>query len=186
MVRGVSRKGAMELSMNTIVVVVIGITLLVLGLVFVRGIFTRLGGLGGSAFQKAEQELQQIQSGETKINFPQNVEVKKGGSAVEEIRVCNTDGTLEASSELKFVANDAFPAGLTITTGGTTVSSTAKSPKPIQLGTIDYQSCKVLPTLIKATATVKVDPNVEPPFLTLTVTKGGKDYYSMGATIEIT
>ncbi|MDP2906402.1 MAG: hypothetical protein Q8O03_00530 [Nanoarchaeota archaeon] len=186
MVRGVSKKGAMELSMNTIVVVVIGITLLVLGLVFVRGIFTRLGGLGGSAFQKAEQELQQIQSGETKINFPQNVEVKKGGSTVQEMRICNTDGTLEANSQLKLVANDAFPAGLTITAGGRTVSSTAKSPQPIELGTIDYQSCKVLPTLIKATSTVKVDPNLEPPFLTLTVTKSTKEYHSMGATIEIT
>ncbi len=185
MVRGVSRKGAMELSMNTIVVVVIGITLLVLGLVFVRGIFTRLGGLGGSAFQKAEQELQQIQSGETKINFPQNVEVKKGGSAVEELRVCNTDGTLEASSDLKLEANNAFPAGLTITAGGKTVSSTAKS-QTIQLGTIEYQSCRVLPTLIKATSTVKVDPNIEPPFLTLTVTKSTKEYHSMGSTISVT
>lgn len=184
MVRGVSRKGAMELSMNTIVVVVIGITLLVLGLVFVRGIFTRLGGLGGSAFQKAEQELQQIQSGETKINFPQNVEVKKGGSAVQELRVCNTDGTLEASSDLKIEPNVAFPTGLTITAAGKTVSKGI--PQTIKLGTIDYQSCKVLPTLIKATATVKVDPNAEPPFLTLTVTKSGKDYHSMGSTIEVT
>lgn len=184
MARRVSRKGAMELSMNTIVVVVIGITLLVLGLVFVRGIFTRLGGLGGSAFQKAEQELQQIQSGETKINFPQNVEVKKGGSAVEEIRVCNTDGTLEASSDLKIEPNEAFPVGLTITAAGKTISK-GKS-QTIQLGTIDYQSCKVLPTLIKATSTVKVDPNAEPPFLTLTVTKNNKDYYSMGSIIAIT
>ena len=186
MVRGVSRKGAMELSMNTIVVVVIGITLLVLGLVFVRGIFTRLGGLGGSAFQKAETELQQIQSGETKINFPQNIEVKKGGSAVETIRICNTDGTLEANSKLKLETNKAFPTtGLTITAGGVTIPGKANDNE-IELGAIDYQSCKVIPTLIKATATVKVDPNAEPPFLTLTVTKNNKDYYSMGSIIAIT
>ncbi len=182
MVRGVSKKGAMELSMNTIVVVVIGITLLVLGLVFVRGIFTRLGGLGGSAFQKAEQELQQIQSGETKINFPQNVEVDKGGSAVEEIRVCNTDGTLEANSNLKLELTN-FPVGLTITAAGKIIQGTAS--QTISLGEVKYQSCRVIPTLIKATATVTVDPNLPPPFLILTVEKGTSAYYSMGSTIEV-
>ena len=65
MKKSMNKKGAMELSINTIVIVVIGITLLVLGLVFVRGIFDKLGDLGGGAFQKAEQELKQIQSGDT-------------------------------------------------------------------------------------------------------------------------
>lgn len=73
------KKGAIELSMNTIVVVVIGITLLVLGLVFVRGIFQRLGIIGTKAFEAGEQELKLIQAGESKINFLASAEVKKEG-----------------------------------------------------------------------------------------------------------
>jgi len=182
MVRGISRKGAMELSMNTIVVVVIGITLLVLGLVFVRGIFTRLGGLGGSAFQKAESELQQIQSGETKINFLQNVEVDKGGSTVTDIRVCNTDGTLADNSDIKLEPSN-FPVGLTLTASGKIVQGT--TPQTIPLGVVEYQSCRVIPVLVKATATVVVNPNLPPPFLVLTVSKGASTYHSLGATIEV-
>ena len=40
MIKG--KKGALELSVNTIVVIVIGVTLLILGLVFVRNIFTKI------------------------------------------------------------------------------------------------------------------------------------------------
>jgi len=185
MVRGVSRKGAMELSMNTIVVVVIGITLLVLGLVFVRGIFTRLGGLGGSAFQKAETELQQIQSGETKINFPQNVEVKKGKSTVETIRVCNTDGTLDAGSSIKIIPSD-FPTGLTLTfaVGDKSYTVQGSTPKDATIGTVSYQQCLPIPTLVKTIPTVVVDPTKQ-PFVTITVAKGTSTYHSMGSTIEI-
>lgn len=185
MVRGVSRKGAMELSMNTIVVVVIGITLLVLGLVFVRGIFTRLGGLGGSAFQKAETELQQIQSGETKINFPQNVEVKKGKSSVETIRVCNTDGTLDPASKIRIVPSD-FPTGLTLTftVGNTAYPVSGTTSKEAALGTVGYQECRPIPTLVKTIPGVVVDPTKQ-PFVTITVYKDTSTYHSMGSTIEI-
>jgi hypothetical protein len=37
-----SKKGALELSMNTIIIIVIGITLLILGLTFVTGTFAKL------------------------------------------------------------------------------------------------------------------------------------------------
>ena len=52
-----NKKGALELSINTIVVIVIGVTLLILGLVFVRGIFEKVQKISDTAFDKASELL---------------------------------------------------------------------------------------------------------------------------------
>jgi len=182
MKKRMNKKGAMELSINTIVIVVIGITLLVLGLVFVRGIFTKLGGLGGGAFQKAEQELKQIQSGDTKINFPATIEVKKGGASTQDLRICNTDGTLQASSSLKLEPLQ-FYTGLEVTVAGKTVKGT--TTQTLSLGEVTYQNCKPFPVLVTAAPDVVVDPNLH-PFLTVTVEKGTSVYDSIGTIIAVT
>lgn len=177
-----SKKGALELSVNTIVIVVIGITLLVLGLVFVRGIFERLGGLGGSAFQKAEQELQQMQSGDTKINFPSTIEVKKGKSIVEELRVCNTDGAMAGGSKLYIMLDDAY-TGLSVSCLGTGIGTSY-----VNLGTlsIDAQECLPFPILIESTPSTAIETTKQ-PFLTIVVgtsTTSGI-YHRMGTVIDV-
>ena len=187
MKKRMSKKGAMELSMNTIVIVVIGITLLVLGLVFVRGIFTKLGGLGTEAFQQAEQELKQIQAGDTKINFPASIDVKKGKSSSPTLRICNIDGTLNGGSlELE---QSGFYTGLTITVKGQPITSTTTSPVTIDLDEVTYQTCLPLPVLVTAQPTTVVNPN-EQPFLTLTVKtriEGRTTVYdSIGTIITVT
>src|SRR3989344_4872591 len=52
------KKGALELSMTTIIVIVLGVTLLILGLAFIRGLFGRVCVLSDEAFRIAEQEIQ--------------------------------------------------------------------------------------------------------------------------------
>ena len=59
-----NKKGAMELSINTIIVIVIGVTLLSLGLVLVNRIFGQTGELTQTAFDRARAELEKI-SGNT-------------------------------------------------------------------------------------------------------------------------
>ena len=49
-----SKKGAIELSMTTIIVIIMGITLLSLGLIWIRGTFSEITGLSKGAFEKAE------------------------------------------------------------------------------------------------------------------------------------
>ncbi len=73
------KKGALELSMNTIVIVVIGITLLVLGLAFVSGIFERLTGLSDTTFEEANSRLSQLSDRyDSFINLaPSNIDVQK-------------------------------------------------------------------------------------------------------------
>ena len=74
------KKGALELSINTIVVIVIGVTLLTLGLVFVRGIFTKTSDLSEKAFQDANEQLDSLTSSvnEFLTVAPQIVRVKAG------------------------------------------------------------------------------------------------------------
>jgi len=52
-----NKKGAIELSMNTIIIIVMGVVLLSLGLMFVRGIFSQVEGLSKSAFETADAEI---------------------------------------------------------------------------------------------------------------------------------
>ena len=60
-----NKRGAVELSITTIVVVVIGITLLTLGLIWVNNIFDRLRGTTSGAFEKVDTEIEQILGGAT-------------------------------------------------------------------------------------------------------------------------
>lgn len=103
MVRGVSRKGAMELSMNTIVVVVIGITLLVLGLVFVRGIFDKIRGTTEKVFAEADTELEDMMGTEQRINVQTTINIQPGRQVKIPIKMCNIEG-LGNSLKLKVIA----------------------------------------------------------------------------------
>ncbi len=64
------KKGAIELSMNTIVVVVIAIVLLSLGLVFVRKIMGEVTETSGTAFEAADKEIQELMGGDSAFFIP--------------------------------------------------------------------------------------------------------------------
>lgn len=51
------KKGALELSINAIVIIVIALTLLGLGIVFVRNMMTDIGDISKGTFQKIEEQL---------------------------------------------------------------------------------------------------------------------------------
>ena len=53
-----NKRGALELSMSTIIVIVLGVTLLILGLAFVRTLFGKVTTLSQASFDIAEQEIQ--------------------------------------------------------------------------------------------------------------------------------
>lgn len=115
-----SKKGALELSVNTIVVIVIGVTLLILGLVFVRNIFTKIDTLSSDAFGKAEGELGKLSGVDQTLTIsPERIEVEKGGAKQVKVIIANLGGTTVtasakatsgASSTLKCVFNDGIPA----------------------------------------------------------------------------
>lgn len=55
-----TKKGAIELSMSTIIVVILGITLLSLGLIWIRGTLGKVNDLSEGAFSLAKQEITDI------------------------------------------------------------------------------------------------------------------------------
>lgn len=76
-----TKKGAVELSMNTIIVIVIGIILLTLGLTFVTGVFKKTSELAKKAFEISDKELQDRIGATQKMYIPQfDVELEPGSS----------------------------------------------------------------------------------------------------------
>ncbi len=98
-----SKKGAIEMSMTTIIVIVLGVTLLILGLAFVRNIFGKTEQLGLQAFEQADKEIQ------SKMGSTEKFYVSGGftwtvdpGTAVGRLVVIqNFDENLDSSGDFK-------------------------------------------------------------------------------------
>src|SRR3989338_7889465 len=94
-----NKKGAIELSMTTIIVIVIGVVLLSLGLVWVRG-----------TFLQADQEIREKMGGDSKFYISgQTFDLKVKSKITINVGVQNTEGT-DASFTLK-----AEQSGATVT-----------------------------------------------------------------------
>src|SRR3989338_5702909 len=85
-----NKKGALELSMNTIVIIVIGVTLLILGLAFVRGIFGKVTKLSEGAFEQAEGKIGDFSQINKPLTVtPERISVTKGESKIVSIVLAN-------------------------------------------------------------------------------------------------
>lgn len=102
-----SKKGAIELSVTTIIVIVIGITLLVLGLGWVRGIFNDLDTLTVGAFDKADAAISELGSVDGPLTVsPNSISVAQGGAKTVQVIIANFEeepvtfqGTATSSSD---------------------------------------------------------------------------------------
>ena len=75
------KKGAIELSMTTVIVIILGVTLLSLGLFFIRGIFTKTTGLTEGAFEEAEASIGKLGNIESELTLTsKSVNLKQGQS----------------------------------------------------------------------------------------------------------
>jgi len=187
MVRGISRKGAMELSMNTIVVVVIGITLLVLGLVFVRTIFLRMSETTEKTFAGADTVLEDITGTDQKLNVQTAIKVKPGQTVKVPIKVCDIEG-LGGAVTLKIIATKLTHSkvtvyvpeidGLTdINKDGTYVS---KKEQILETG-----RCVAYQMFIEAKPGAPVSVGSGSLFAFKTISKDGKEYGSTGSIISV-
>ena len=84
-----SKKGALELSMNTIVVIVIGIVLLSLGLVWIRNIFGGISELRDDAIAQARGEIDRISHNEEISVSPERIDLEKGSHRVVKVYIAN-------------------------------------------------------------------------------------------------
>ena len=85
-----NKKGALELSVNTIIIIVIGVTLLTLGLLFVRGIFGKVTEISDKTFNKANDLLSGLENVNSLLTtIPTQVEVEQGKDDVVKIILAN-------------------------------------------------------------------------------------------------
>jgi hypothetical protein len=88
-----SKKGAIEMSMQTIIVVVIGVTLLTLGLRFVYTTFGNLTDQGQTATDLSQKQLSELYGeSDNPIFLPRDsISVKKGDTEVIDLIIKNTE-----------------------------------------------------------------------------------------------
>jgi len=95
------KRGALELSITTIIVIVIGITLLSLGLIFVRSIFSNIMGLSKEAFEQADAEIGKLSEVDSFLTIaPGKIEVEKGSDRNVKVVIANFEAvtlTVKAS-----------------------------------------------------------------------------------------
>jgi len=85
-----SKKGALELSVNTIVVIVIGVTLLTLGLVFVNTLFKNISAISDNTFNRANELLEGIENVDKPLTIiPSEIDIEQGKDDVVKVILYN-------------------------------------------------------------------------------------------------
>lgn len=88
------KKGAIELSMTTIIVIIIGVTLLSLSLVWIRGVIQKVTQISETAFETAEGEIGKISGVDQLLTLsPNNIELAQKSSKAVDVIVANFEDT---------------------------------------------------------------------------------------------
>jgi hypothetical protein len=100
------KKGAVELSMTTIIIIVIGITILSLGLLWIRSVFSDVGELTKGAFEQGEAQINDIFGGTDQpvALSPSETSISQGKTSTANLAINNLDTgphTVSATVEAK-------------------------------------------------------------------------------------
>lgn len=123
-----NKKGAVELSMTTIIIIVIGITILSLGLVWIRSVFSDVGQLTKGAFEQAEGQIQDIFSGTNQpiALSPSETAVSQNGKETANLIINNLgSSTVSVSVQAKSIALGGSEAKTLICAFADTLTSTS-------------------------------------------------------------
>jgi hypothetical protein len=95
-----NKKGAVELSMTTIIIIVMGITILSLGLVWIRNVFTDVGELSAGAFEQGASQIADIfgESKEPVAMSPSEIGMDQG--TTETVTLAIRDSSSSGSSDV--------------------------------------------------------------------------------------
>src|SRR3989338_10120612 len=121
-----SKKASLEISIQAIVIVVLAMTLLGLGLGFIKGMFGKIGGLTDSAFGKIDEQLQRdLVSSNEKLVFSQTkIAVERGKSVLLGWGIKNLDpGQFDYSVVFNPIACPGTTPGTTVPCTATTINS---------------------------------------------------------------
>jgi len=97
------KKASLELSIRTIVIVILAMTLLGLGLGFIRNMFSDIGGISGDVSEQIRQQIQDdLITNDKKLSFPKTeVKIDKGDSEILTVGIRNKEDEI-LSYKIKF------------------------------------------------------------------------------------
>lgn len=187
MKKRMQKKGALELSVTTIIIVVIGVVLLSLGLVFVKDIFSRLGGVSEKTFAGAETVLGEMSGTDTRLNVQSTIEVKQGKTVRIPIKICNVEGQ-GGSLKLSVLADKVSNSGLTINIPEVDGIKEIKSDGQ-KVGnkaeTLDAGSCATFQMYVSAESNAPITVGVGPTLTMKVMKTAGGEYASAGSIIIV-
>ena len=106
MKKSLNKKAAIEMSISTIIVIVIGVTLLILGLVFVQNVYKRTTQLAEGAFERAEGKIGDFaEISKPLMISPERIELSKGNSKTISVTMANFD---EKDASVKLTVSSTF------------------------------------------------------------------------------
>ncbi|MDP3728405.1 MAG: hypothetical protein Q8R18_03035 [bacterium] len=110
------KKAAVELSMTTIIIIVIGITILSLGLVWIRSVFSDVGELTSGAFEQGETQIAEIFGGTDQpvALSPSETKMSQGETTTATLAINNL-GSIQVSGVYAEVEAKAFGGAATDT-----------------------------------------------------------------------
>ena len=90
-----NKKASLEISIQAIIIIVLAMTLLGLGLGFIRNIFHNLIGTTEDVTEQVkEQILNDLRTGDKKISFPKTeITIEKGGSTILNVGIRNKENS---------------------------------------------------------------------------------------------
>jgi hypothetical protein len=125
-----NKKGAVELSMTTIIIIVIGITVLSLGLVWIRSVFTDIGGITESAFEQGQTEINEVLGGSDQpvALTPSELTLDQGGTETAALVLNNLgSGSVTAQASVEAIASGGTTPDTFVCAFSDTYSSTSNS-----------------------------------------------------------
>lgn len=105
-----NKKGSLEISIQAIVIVVLAMTLLGLGLGFIKGMFKNITSTTEDVSEQVRQKvLDDLVQGDKKISFPKTeITIDKGGSTVLTVGIRNK-GDTSLTYKMRFTAVNGPP-----------------------------------------------------------------------------
>ena len=129
-----NKKGAIEFSMTTIMVVIVGVVVLSLGIAWVMGSFEKIEGLTDTAIESAETALAGPHTG--RVNAPSQIILQPGETRKFEIWVVNKE---QDASDFSLNSIN-LVSGSGTGTGGTSGSGCTFTTQKVSTGTLSIEA----------------------------------------------
>ena len=164
-----NKRGAIELSMTTIIVIVIGVTLLILGLAWVRGLFSKIDIITADQLEAAKVEVSEKMSPSDKFYISgTSINVEPGKLKSINVGVQNI-GQQGATNEFRFE----------VEVGGEAVKEWFTLPLPIDIGVGEIEPNVINVLVPKGTAVGQSIP------VKVTVYKDNQKYDSEAMMLNV-